>query len=65
MTTQERLVMSVTEAGNLLGCGRNKAYALARDGTMPTMRLHGRLVVPRERFMAWLNADGEATTGTG
>jgi len=62
---QEKLVFSVTEAGALLGLGRNKAYALAKDGTMPTMRLHGRIVVPRGRFMAWLDSDNATETDKG
>ena len=61
MTTpenKESLVMSVPEAGKLIGKGRNMSYKLAHAGVIPTIRLGGRLVVPKERFMRWLNGEG-------
>jgi len=51
------LVMSVPEAGRMLGCARNKAYQLAQENFFPVLRLRGRLVVPRERFLRWLNEE--------
>ena len=54
-TNAEKLVMSVPEAGRLLGKGRNKAYELARKGVFPVLTLDGRLVVPKQRFLDWLN----------
>jgi excisionase family DNA binding protein len=51
----EALAYSVPEAGRRLGIGRTTAYRLAADGTLPTMRLGGRIVVPRsqlERLLA-------------
>ena len=54
------LVMSVIEAGQMLNCGKNKAYQLAREGVIPSLRLNGRIVVPRDRFMRWLNGEGNS-----
>jgi excisionase family DNA binding protein len=46
---------TVEEAGRRLGISRDLAYRLAGDGTLPTLRLGKRLVVPRvqlERMLA-------------
>jgi hypothetical protein len=51
--------MSVVEAGRLLGCAKNKSYQLAKQNAFPVIRLNGRLVVPKKRFMRWLNGEGE------
>ena len=53
--SSEKLVMSVPEAGKLIGKGRNKAYELARRGVFPVIVLDGRMVVPKLRFLQWLN----------
>jgi len=55
--TDEILVMSVPEAGKLIGKGRNKAYELARNGAFPVIKLDGRMVVPKKRFFQWLNGE--------
>lgn len=52
-----KLVLTVVEAGRLMGCSRNKAYQLAKEGILPTRRIKGRIIVPRDRFLAWLNED--------
>jgi excisionase family DNA binding protein len=46
--TRETLVYSVPEAGRLLSLSRATAYSLASQGTLPTIRLGRRLVVPRK-----------------
>jgi excisionase family DNA binding protein len=51
----ERLTHTVEEAGQLLGLSRNGAYALAKSGQLPTIRLGKRLLVPKvalERLLA-------------
>jgi excisionase family DNA binding protein len=48
----ERLVVSVTEAGQLLGVSRAFAYELAARGELPTIRLGRRLVVPKVALLA-------------
>ncbi len=55
----ERLTHTVEEAGRLLGVSRNSAYALARTGELPTIRLGKRLLVPKaalERLLATVGA---------
>lgn len=43
----DRLAISVPEAGRLLGLGRNGAYAAAARGDIPTIRIGNLLRVPR------------------
>lgn len=46
-TLPERQTLSVEEAATLLGIGRTTAYAAVRSGTLPAVRIHRRVVVPR------------------
>lgn len=41
------LTVSVEEAARILGISRGAAYAHARDGSLPIVRLGKRLLVPR------------------
>lgn len=43
-------VYDVPEAGRRLGIGRGLAYTLVREGTIPSLRLRGRIVVPRAQL---------------
>ena len=52
--------MTVEEAGRRLGVGRCSAYALAKSGQMPTLRLGRRIVVPVVAFERWLAGAGES-----
>ena len=53
----ERLTLSVPEVAELLGISRNHAYAMARAHAYPVISLGRKLVVPKARFMAWLESD--------
>ena len=44
---QQRRTISIEEAGLALGIGRSSAYAYAKSGALPTVRLGRRLLVPR------------------
>jgi excisionase family DNA binding protein len=46
--SEPRRTYSVEEAAKILGVCRNSAYALAKSGELPTVRLGRRLLVPRE-----------------
>ena len=55
MNQEDKLTYSVTEMADLLGIGRSKAYELVRSGTIPSLRLGRRIVVPKlalSRFLA-------------
>jgi excisionase family DNA binding protein len=43
----ERQTLSVEEAGRILGISRGSAYAYAKNGSLPTIRLGNRVLVPR------------------
>ena len=48
----DRLVVSMAEAGQLLGVSRAFAYELAARGELPTIRLGRRVVVPKVALLA-------------
>ncbi len=54
--------LTVTEAAELLGVGRNLAYEIAaRDGELagvPVIRVGRRLLIPQARLLAVLGLDG-------
>ena len=54
MVTQEKMVISVPEAGVLLGISRGQAYLMVKKGRLPVLRLGRRLVVPKPAFMKML-----------
>jgi excisionase family DNA binding protein len=54
---RQRATLTVPEAGQLLGIGRNQAYAAARAGQLPVLQLGGRLLVPTARLFAELLGD--------
>jgi excisionase family DNA binding protein len=56
----ERLVLTVTEVGQLLAVSRAFAYELVARGELPVIRLGRRIVVPKAALMEFLEA---ATTG--
>ena len=43
----ESLTMTVPEAGELLGLGRDAAYEAVKRGDLPVLRFGRRLLVPR------------------
>jgi excisionase family DNA binding protein len=43
----ERLTLTVPEAARLLGVSRMSAYSAVRDGTIPSLRIGRRVLVPR------------------
>lgn len=51
------LVLTVEESGELLGISRALAYDLVRRGTIPSLRLGRRIVVPRHALSVLLGLD--------
>ena len=56
----ERLVLSVAEAGELLGLSRAFAYELVARGELPVVRFGRRIVVPKAALLELL---GSAASG--
>ena len=52
-----RATCSIEDAARLLGVGRSTAYAAARDGSLPSLRIAGRLLVPTAKLAAMLGID--------
>lgn len=55
----EKLVYSMQEAAEVLGISKSYMYELARRGEVPTLKLGKRLVVPKEKFIKWINEEKE------
>lgn len=53
--TDTRLTLTVEEAAKLLGVSRIKGYELAHSEGFPAMRLGRKLLIPRDRFLAWID----------
>jgi excisionase family DNA binding protein len=47
IATPERLTLSVAEAARAIGVSRANAYNLIHAGELPSIRLGGRILVPR------------------
>lgn len=52
----ERLTVTVPQAGELLGIGRDAAYAAVGRGDIPVLRVGRRLLVPVPRLLALVGA---------
>ncbi len=56
----KRLTLTVPEAAELLGISRAMAYECVRTGEIPSLRLGGRILVPRCRFDELVSGGGDA-----
>lgn len=55
----ERKTVTITEAGEILGIGKSKAYELARAGKLPVLKLGPRLWrVPMNALEKYLDRVG-------
>jgi len=58
--SSERLTLTVNEAADKLGISRAGAYAAAQRGDLPSIRVGGRVLIPRAQFDRLLSG-GPAT----
>jgi excisionase family DNA binding protein len=58
ISSADRLVLSVPEAGQLLGISRAFAYELIARGELPFMRLGRRIVVPKAALLELVEQAG-------
>ncbi len=56
----ERRTYDIREAGRMLGLGTNASYAAAHRGQIPTIKIGGRLLVPKVAFDRMLEQAGRA-----
>jgi excisionase family DNA binding protein len=54
----DRPVLSIEEAGQMLGISRNLAYQAAHSGDLPTIRIGRRLLVPKAALERMLSEAG-------
>lgn len=54
-----RLVVTVPEAGRLLGLSKDAAYGAVHRGEIPSLRCGRRILVPVPKLLALLGADME------
>ena len=47
--------LTVDQAAKMLGISRNNAYEAVRNGTIPSLRFGGRIVIPRVAFERMLD----------
>jgi excisionase family DNA binding protein len=59
----EKLTFTVDEAGEMLGISRGTAYAAAKSGDLPTIRMRHRLLVPRAALLRLLEGEGRRPSG--
>ena len=63
----EKLTLSVEEAGKLLGVSRQVAYQLIHRPDFPTLHIGRRVLVPKKQLEAWMdrqvNGEEEPTDG--
>ena len=52
-----RRTCSVEEASRFLEIGRSTAYAAAKDGSLPTLKISHRLLVPTSKLLAMLGLE--------
>ena len=49
------LMLSVAEVAAVLGISRAGAYELARSSGFPALKIGSRIVVPKDKFLAWID----------
>ena len=54
------LMLSVPDVASVLGISRAGAYELVRSDGFPALRIGSRIVVPKERFIDWINTNSGA-----
>jgi len=61
MTQTDRPTLSRAETANLLGISRWLVQQAVHDGSLPSVRVGRRILIPRSRLLAWLDGmDGPA-----
>ena len=53
------LTLTAPEVGEVLGISRAASYALVRSEGFPRMKIGKRILVPRDKFIQWINENTE------
>lgn len=62
MTTLEKLTYTVEEAAELLGIGRSLCYEMVRQSRIPSIKLGGKWIIPKEGVRKMLAEAGQGET---
>ena len=54
-------MLSVPEVASVLGISRAGAYELVRSDGFPTLKIGSRIVVPKEKFIEWVDEKTSAS----
>ena len=57
--TFEKRTYTVSEIQDILGIGRNAAYAIVKKGYFSTVRIGGTIRISKRSFDAWLDEDSK------
>ncbi len=55
------LTLTAPEVGEVLGISRAAAYELVRSKGFPRMRIGTRILVPKDKFLAWIDEQTEVS----
>lgn len=58
------LTLTVPEVGEALGISRAAAYDLVRAKGFPHFKIGSRILVPKERFIQWINQQTDEAEST-
>lgn len=58
-----KLLWTVADLQQVIGCGRRQAYELCNRQGFPVIRMGKRIYVSRDGFMKWLEAQIERVAG--
>ncbi len=53
------LTLTAPEVGEVLGISRASAYELVRSKGFPSIRIGTRIIVPKDKLIAWINEQTE------
>ena len=56
------LMLTVQDVADVLGIGLAHAYEVAHRQDFPTITLGSRIIVPRDKFMAWIDEQSAKKT---
>ena len=57
------LFLNAKMVAQVLGVSVSSGYELMHDPDFPTLRVGGRMVVPKEQFIQWVNAHAKGGGG--
>lgn len=61
----DRPTLSVAETATLLGISRWLVQQAVHDGSLPSVRVGRRILIPRSRLLAWLDGRADADESAG